>query len=498
MIFPLLVALVLAILIPSAEAVGCGVELPMGGTCDDWQCSRNVSNFCVMGGLEGAECYTNGDCYNLDCNNLNRTTLMGTCGTKAASDKNVGIGLVGAVIGVLCFGSSFVPIKKYKRFAGDGVFAQFLMNFGRFLVGVAVLASRDNRVFYWDAALGGCLWCLGNVLSIPIIQCVGIGLGVSIWGTTNMILGWASGHFGWWGIKTEVSKAPALEYLSVAISAISIVLFIFVKPTHQIVKTEVEEGAKKEDESAPVKPYPNAVTEPERQNLLSANNNSHVDFGSGSPSPSDLDAASMAAASILPAGATTADHVPKKKETLADTLGPRQARILGVTMALISGCLYGICMDPAQHMMSRYDTMTESAATMKYSPFGLDYVFSNNCGAMVTSSTVLIIYLVLQKFGLTPTEKYFDKVEHEKLLLPAFAAGAIGSIASAAWFFANQNLGLVVSFPIVAAGPGVVSSLWGALVFKEIHGMKNFIILGFAFVAVILAAVFSSLGKVGV
>eukprot|EP00388_Colpodella_angusta_P045958 GDKK01067819.1.p1 GENE.GDKK01067819.1~~GDKK01067819.1.p1 ORF type:complete len:514 (-),score=47.68 GDKK01067819.1:156-1517(-) len=453
-----------------------------------------------MGGLEGAACYTNNDCYNLDCNNVNTTTFLGTCGTKASSDKNVGIGLVGAAIGVLCFGSSFVPIKKYKRFAGDGVFAQFLMNFGRFLVGVCVLASRDNRVFYWDAALGGSLWCLGNVLSIPIIQCVGIGLGVSIWGTTNMILGWASGHWGWWGIKTETSKAPALEYLSVAISAFSIVLFIFVKPTPQVYKTEVEEGeVKKEIEgevsSMASKPNPNAINEnPERSALLGAPSN--TDFGS--PSPSDILEANMAAESALPAGAMTSDHRQNKKTTLADTLGPKQARIMGVTMALISGCLYGICMDPAQHMMSRYDTLTQSAETMKYSPYGLDYVFSNNCGAMVTSSTVLIIYLILQKFGLTPTERYFDKVEHAKLLLPAFAAGAIGSIASAAWFFANQNLGLVVSFPIVAAGPGVVSSLWGALVFKEIHGLKNFIILGCAFVAVILAAVFSSLGKIGV
>eukprot|EP00658_Telonema_sp_P-2_P041342 TRINITY_DN29566_c0_g1_i1.p1 TRINITY_DN29566_c0_g1~~TRINITY_DN29566_c0_g1_i1.p1 ORF type:complete len:169 (-),score=32.86 TRINITY_DN29566_c0_g1_i1:205-711(-) len=164
-------------------------------------------------------------------------------------------------------------------------------------------------------------------------------------------------------------------------------------------------------------------------------------------------------------------------------------------MALTSGCLYGICMNFAQHLMTNYGRLTAESDFYKFSPKGVDYVFSNNVGAMCMSFVVLVVYLVMQKFGLTPSEKYFEPVNHGKLLLPAFAAGAIGSMGSAAWFFANQNLGLVVSFPIIAAGPGVVSSLWGALVFKEVHGIKNFAILGGAFIMVIMAAVFSSLAK---
>jgi hypothetical protein len=36
------------------------------------------------------------------------------------------------------------------------------------------------------------------------------------------------------------------------------------------------------------------------------------------------------------------------------------------------------------------------------------------------------------------------------------------------WFLANQRLSLAVSFPIITAGPGFVSSAWGIFIFREI------------------------------
>lgn len=471
-------AVLLTTCVYQAVGIGCGEAIPIGATtnpCTDWQCTRNLSSYCVRGFPLGWECESTNDCYqDLSCL-IGEGNETGTCVSADAKTKNVGVGLVGAALGVLCFGSSFVPIKKYKKFAGDGVFAQFLMNFGRFIVGFVILFTRTNRWFYWEAAIGGAVWSLGNALGVPIVQCIGVGLGVSIWGCTNMLLGWASGHFGLLGVKQEIASTPSLEYISVAFSFVSIILFIFVKPVQMLQHSnqKPDEG----EEGEPTSPKPDSERTPlidDDKSLvtLPAEEDPH-----GNSKPSSVNAAP-----------------PNGKTTIGATLGAKRARVIGIAMALFAGCLFGICMDPAQHLMSRYDTLTAEEDT-KYSPFGLDYVFSNNCGALAMSSILLVTHSILSSFNLVPFEKYFDPVQHSKLILPAIVAGAIGSCGSAAWFFANQNLGLIVSFPIIAAGPGVVSSLWGAIVFKEIKGLWNFAILGCAFVCVIGAGVCSSLSK---
>ena len=484
------IALPIAILLLIGSAMGSSCGEPLlseADQCAEWQCSRTMNNFCVRGWDAGHECNDDNDCFHdLKCekNASLPGNSTGICFKTSDSTKDTGVGLIGAVIGVLCFGSSFVPIKKYKKFAGDGLFAQFMMNFGRFAVGVIIMATRENKWFYWDAALGGALWSIGNAMGVPIVQCIGIGLGVSIWGCTNMLLGWASGHFGLWGVKKEVATHEYLEYLGVTFSLISIVLFIFVRPVRQVLhdadaKLIEAEEARREDEERAAAAH--QATDDE-------------DIRSLKTVPPTDESAKLLASQQKEQEAINASPASTAKASLAETLGEKQARIVGVSMALAAGVLFGVCMDPAQRMMSHYDTLTLTENT-KYTPYGLDYVFSNNIGALLTSFTLLVIHTCMHYLGYRPTEKYFDPVEHHKLILPAFAAGAIGSCGSAAWFFANQNLGLIVSFPIVAAGPGVVSSLWGAIVFKEIKGFRNLAILGTAFVFVIAAGVCSSLSK---
>ena len=452
--------LILVALLPvlAYSQIGCGEEVAEGETCADWQCSRNHSHFCVKGFDEHMECDTDGDCYRgLLCTPTNETidgSTVHTCTKKPHGTKDPAMGFLGAVLAVLGFGSSFVPIKKYKKFAGNGVFAQFCMCFGRFMFGLVMLLTRENQQFYPAAALGGLFWSGGNAISVPIIQCIGMGLGIAIWGTTNMLIGWASGAFGWWGVKKEVPETPWLSYLSVFLSFCSIVLFLLVEP-NQKPNDPVEE----EEEGA---------EESERKSLQETNEEAEEEKP------------------ML--------QVPEKRPTIAEQIGKTKARIIGVSLALIAGALFGLCMDPAQRMMSNYEHLTETSTT-KYSPFGFDYVFSFNVGAIAFSFIWLSGYQVMVAFGFHPGEKLFNPVEHSKIILPAFANGIIGSSASAAWFLANQNLGLIVSFPIIGAGPGIVSALWGVLVFGEIKGAKNLIVLACAFVLIVgssLCSAFSS------
>ena len=38
-------------------------------------------------------------------------------------------------------------------------------------------------------------------MSLLAINYIGMGLGLLLWGSTNMLLGWASGTFGFFGIE---------------------------------------------------------------------------------------------------------------------------------------------------------------------------------------------------------------------------------------------------------------------------------------------------------
>lgn len=60
---------------------------------------------------------------------------------------------------------------------------------------------------------GGGLWATGNVCSVPIIKCIGMGLGLAIWGSMSLLTGWASGAFGIFGVEKEDVPRPVLNYL---------------------------------------------------------------------------------------------------------------------------------------------------------------------------------------------------------------------------------------------------------------------------------------------
>ena len=98
---------------------------------------------------------------------------------------------------------------------------------------------------------------------------------------------------------------------------------------------------------------------------------------------------------------------------------------------------------------------------IRYSIFflGLDYVFATFCGIFMTSTVYFIIYAVYKRNR--------PKV-YPRAMLPGFVAGIIWSIATASWFIANKVLSLAIAFPIIAAGPGIITAILGVFVFNEI------------------------------
>jgi hypothetical protein len=66
------------------------------------------------------------------------------------------IGFLCAGIAVVCFGSNFVPVKKFET--GDGMFFQWIMCTAIWLEGFLVHCARGFPVFEPLAMLGGFLW----------------------------------------------------------------------------------------------------------------------------------------------------------------------------------------------------------------------------------------------------------------------------------------------------------------------------------------------------
>jgi hypothetical protein len=43
--------------------------------------------------------------------------------------------------------------------------------------------------------VGGAIWCTGNMCVVPVIKTIGLAMGLLIWGTLNLIAGWATGRY---------------------------------------------------------------------------------------------------------------------------------------------------------------------------------------------------------------------------------------------------------------------------------------------------------------
>ena len=96
-------------------------------------------------------------------------------------------------------------------------------------VGLCVYAYRGFPKFEPLAMLGGALWCAGNAMAVPIINMLGLALGMSVWCVANMATGWASGVFGILGLEKQPVPSPVLNYIGAAVAASSIVLFTLVR-----------------------------------------------------------------------------------------------------------------------------------------------------------------------------------------------------------------------------------------------------------------------------
>ncbi|XP_060102576.1 transmembrane protein 144 isoform X2 [Heteronotia binoei] len=351
---------------------------------------------------------------------------QGSNSSVSSNGTDLTIGFTSSAIAVLLFGSNFVPIKKFDT--GDGMFFQWILCTSIWIVSLIVNLIQNCPRFWPLAMVGGFLWATGSVTVVPIVKTIGLGLGLLIWASFNLLAGWASSRFGWFGIDPEMVANPVLNYVGAGLSVLSTILFFFVK-------TDVQNSS----ESTPLL----------REHSIN-----------------------------------TSGHRNENQNDVSwvDSLSPLGKRIVGCSLAVIAGILYGSSFVPVLYIK---DHGRRNGTT--YTGANLDYVFAHFSGIFLTSTIYFLIYCAAMK--------NHPKV-YPEAIIPGFVSGLLWAIANCCWFLANHYLSAVVSFPIITSGPGFIAAMWGVLVFKEIKGLKNYILLSIAFCIILAGSLSTAFSKV--
>ncbi|KAM6205966.1 transmembrane protein 144 isoform 1-T3 [Sarcoramphus papa] len=345
-----------------------------------------------------------------------------------SNGTDLAIGFTSSTVAVLLFGTNFVPVKKFDT--GDGMFFQWILCASIWIVSLVVNLIQNCPRFWPLAMVGGFVWATGNVTVVPIVKTIGLALGLLIWASFNLLTGWASSRFGWFGIDPEEVSRPILNYIGAGLSLLSAVIFLFVK-------TEVQSSS------------------------------------------ASLESTPLLRESSINVSEDNSD------DSWVNRLSPAKKRLIGCSLAVVAGILYGSSFVPVLYIKDhgrRNETIYTGA-----SQFDLDYVFAHFSGIFLTSTIYFLIYCAVRK----------NKPNvYPQAILPGFVSGVLWAIANCCWFIANHYLSAVVSFPIITAGPGLVAAMWGVLVFKEIKGLKNYVLLSVAFCIILAGSLSTAFSKV--
>lgn len=150
--------------------------------------------------------------------------------------------------------------------------------------------------------------------------------------------GWASGHFGWFGLSPEPVEKPYLNYIGVAIACLTGLIFLAIRSEKQ------------------------SSNDAEYQALL--------------PSSDVLD---------------IHGSIQSNETSLEKTVSIRM-RIIGAILALVSGIFFGLVFTPSTYIQDHRNDKYPGAPKN-----GLYYIFSMYTGILFTSITYYSIYILYKR-----------------------------------------------------------------------------------------------------
>ncbi|KAM7537526.1 hypothetical protein Aperf_G00000070582 [Anoplocephala perfoliata] len=351
-------------------------------------------------------------------------------GTSSLATASAGWGyasIIGLTIG---YGTMYLPTKKYDT--GSGMVFQWVLctSMAFTLLGIHICAGSAR---IWAlSVLSGVFWASGNVMVVPIIKRLGMGVGMLIWSMVNVVMGWAVFRFGWFGVQPEVPKDNTLNIIGVIFAALSIIAYAFITP-----------GSASQESVGTVANVDNEVPRETEQNVTE--------------STGDAD-------SLL-------QHhtVSFIRRFWASQI---VQRLIGIFLSFVSGTLYGICFVPINYVQENYPNASQR---------GIDYVAALGLGTFLAATVFLVLYLLVillwNKFRRCTSSEESREIKPDVgkepfmvTFLPSMLAGALSGMAFACNLVANEALSPAIIFPISGTLPGALATLIGALFYREVRG----------------------------
>jgi uncharacterized membrane protein YdcZ (DUF606 family) len=412
--------------------------------------------------------------------------------SSSSGGGSLSTGLTAVAACILLFGVFPLPTKAYRT--GDGVLFQFFMCCGIFVVGIVThfvqCRTGRNEGFPLDvvqpscpqfepmSAIGGAIWCTSNMLLVPLVKCIGVGLCMMVWGMAEMIAGWATGRFGLFGLAAEPVTSDVLNSAGVALALLSLVILAAVQPALS------DGGGGETTTRVPADKVAllEVETEMDAAGAAAAGGDRSAPLLPPAP-PSEQAVVNDPAA----AAAAAAAHFDEHGYDVTVYLTARQKRVGGILFSLVAGLLSGSTFTAPEYVV---DSVLRYSGPLAGSPFPgasttlLDHVYSHFTGIFLASAVYFFLYCVVSR-----NRPWISA----PLLLPSFISGVTWGLAMVSWFVANENLSIVISFPMVTLGPGLVNVLIGCVVFKEIEGSRNYLLLGSATLIFLGASILISL-----
>ena len=159
---------------------------------------QDTTNFAALHGACTAPCHAAA----MLMASANATANATAMADAAAAGGDAVLGAAGALVAALGFGSNFVVVKKFEM--GDGVAFNLFMTIGILLVGTLTLLAAPRDLGDGElrpqlplfCVLGGAVWSVGNVCTVPIVSRLGLGLGLALWSGTSIVVAFITGRLG--------------------------------------------------------------------------------------------------------------------------------------------------------------------------------------------------------------------------------------------------------------------------------------------------------------
>ncbi len=380
-------------------------------------------------------------------------TANATAMADAAAGGDAVLGAAGALVAALGFGSNFVVVKKFEM--GDGVAFNLFMTIGILLVGTLTLLAAPRDLGDGElrpqlplfCVLGGAVWSVGNVCTVPIVSRLGLGLGLALWSGTSIVVAFITGRLGpcIGGMCLEVVplEHPPMAWVGCALSLVALALLSLVRVTQQqgYIAT--------------------------RRRSLGGQDGVEVQ---------------------LPAAPDSAVDTPAKPAAIAlrvPRCGPGTAtKLQGVALAVFAGVMYGLQFLPCA--LDADDRQRRAAAAGAATAAGgvlarVRVTFAQYLGSFWAAVFFYAAYFGLLRVRSREQRRAAHALPTGEAVVPAILSGMIWACAGLGAMLAMDGLGFGVGYMLCTNGAILVNGAWSVGYYREISGRRDLALFGGAF-----------------